>query len=403
MSMPASLELGNWESVRLVAGREMSVRFRSKGYRITTVVMVVILVALAIVMKLVSGSGGGGDTIGYTARDAVLAAQVKIAAESTGQSIQTQLVPSEAAGRDLVRNGKLDGLFVGDPTSVTVVVKQDIDTKTQAVLNTLASSVALQDQIRALHGDPTRVLSAAAAAKATVRPLEPPHTYQTQQLILGIIAGFLIYMSLMMHGQSVAQGVVEEKSSRVVELLLATVRPWQLMAGKVLGIGVVGLIQMIVIGAVGLVAGIATGVLPSVSAAVGTVIWLVVWYLIGFFMYAIVFAAMGALVSRQEEIPTVTFPALICVVIGWVVGISILPYDPGNTAATILSIIPMFAVVLMPMRLAIGGVPVWESALSVVLVLAMIPALIWLTARIYRNAVLRTGARVKLSQALSAA
>ena len=79
--------------------------------------------------------------------------------------------------------------------------------------------------------------------------------------MLGIIAGILIYLSLMLNGQSVAQGVVEEKSSRVVELLLATVRPWQLMAGKVLGIGVVGLLQIVVIGVAGVVAGLATGAL----------------------------------------------------------------------------------------------------------------------------------------------
>jgi ABC-2 type transport system permease protein len=92
----------------------------------------------------------------------------------------------------------------------------------------------------------------------------------------------------------VAQGVVEEKTSRVVELLLSTMRPWELMAGKVLGIGTVGLIQMVVIGGAGVAFGLATGVLTiSLSTAVGTVVWLIVWYLLGFFMYSIVFAALG--------------------------------------------------------------------------------------------------------------
>ena len=209
----------------------------------------------------------------------------------------------------------------------------------------------------------------------------------------------------MINGQSVAQGVVEEKTSRVVELLLSTIKPWQLMAGKVLGIGVVGLIQMLVIGVGGLVTVTATGALPdlSLSSAVGTVVWLIVWYLLGFFMYSIVFAALGALVSRQEDVGGATMPALMFVIAGYVIGISVLPSNPGNTFVEVLSVIPVFAPTLMPIRLAMGGVPVWEAALSVVLVVLMIPGLIWLAARIYRNAVMRTGAKVKLRDALRAA
>jgi ABC-2 type transport system permease protein len=208
----------------------------------------------------------------------------------------------------------------------------------------------------------------------------------------------------MFNGQAVAQGVVEEKSSRVVELLLATVRPWQLMAGKVLGIGVVGLIQILLIALAGVIAGLATKILTiSASAAAGTVIWLVVWYLLGFFMYAVVLAGLGALVSRQEDVGSAVSPALMFLIAGYVLGVSLLPSDPSNRLMEILSLIPAFAPTVMPMRLAMGGVPIWEAITSVVLVLALIPLLIWLAARIYRNAVLRTGARVKFSQALRAA
>ena len=131
----------------------------------------------------------------------------------------------------------------------------------------------------------------------------PPSPKHNQQIVLGIVAGILIYLALMLNGQAVAQGVVEEKSSRVVELLLATVRPWQLMAGKVVGIGIVGLIQVAVIGVAGVVAGFATGSLSiQASAAAGTIIWLVVWFLLGFVAYALAFAAVAALVSRQEDV-----------------------------------------------------------------------------------------------------
>ncbi len=219
--------------------------------------------------------------------------------------------------------------------------------------------------------------------------------------MLGIVAGILIYMSLLMNGQMVAQGVVEEKSSRVVELLLSTIRPWQLMAGKVLGIGFVGFVQMVVVGGVGIAAALGLDVLSiSTSAAIGTVVWLVVWYLLGFIVYSLVFAALAALVSRQEDVGGVITPALMFVIVGYVIGISVLPSDPDNTLAEVLSVIPVFAPTLMPMRLAMGGVPVWEAALSVGLVLALIPALVWLSGRIYANAVMRSGSRVKLRDAL---
>jgi ABC-2 type transport system permease protein len=219
---------------------------------------------------------------------------------------------------------------------------------------------------------------------------------------LGRAAGILIYLTLMIGGQLDAQGVVDEKSSRVVELLLATVRPWELMVGKVLGIGALGMIQIVLYGVVGVGLASALGTLTlSLGTAAGTVVWLIVWYLVGFVMYAFAFAAAGALVSRMEDAAGVIMPITSFVIVGYVVGISVLPSDPGNSFAEVLSIIPLFAPTLMPMRLAMGGVPAWEAILALVLALAMIPALAVLAGRIYRNAVIHIGARVSLRKALA--
>jgi ABC-2 type transport system permease protein len=318
--------------------------------------------------------------------------------------VTTRTVTDDAAGRADVANGKLDALLIGDGTQVSVVVKKDVNDKLKNVLHVLAGQLAFGQQITSLGGTPAQVQAAVASAPVTVTSLQTPHTFDAQSLVLGIIAGILIYLSLMLNGQSVAQGVVEEKSSRVVELLLATVRPWQLMTGKVMGIGIVGLIQIAVIGAAGVIAGLATGALNiSVSAATGTIIWLIVWYLLGFFAYALAFAAVGALVSRQEDVAGVVTPVLMFVIVGYVLGVSILPADPSSGLIEVLSMIPTFAPTLMPMRLAMGGVPAWEAVVAVGATLAVIPGLIWLSARIYRNAVVRSGARVKLSEAWRAA
>lgn len=400
MSMP-DVKLGSWEAVRLVAGREVTTKMRSKAFIITTIATVVLLSGFALVMKL--SSGGSDATVGVTQQTSGLAQPLRATSEAIGQNVDTIEI-GEQAGRDQVTAGDLDALLVGDGTSVQVVVEKDLDDQLGNALNVLARQLALDQAIEADGGDADAVNQAAASASVDVEPLEEPFPYQPEQLILGIIAGILIYMSLLLNGQMVATGVVEEKSSRVVELLLSTIRPWQLMAGKVAGIGFVGLIQMVVIGGVGLAVALGLDVLTiSVSAAVGTVIWLVVWYLLGFLLYSLVFAGLGALVSRQEDVGGVISPALMFVILGYVIGISILPADPGNTFVGILSIIPLFAPTLMPMRLAMGGVPVWEAVVSVGLVLIFIPMLVWLAGRIYSNAVMRSGARVKLRDALRAA
>ena len=395
--------MNTWGAIRLVAGREISTKLRSKAYLISTLVLVIAFVAFAVVMKLVGGSSSA-TTVGLTPPNSALAAPLEVSARALGETVETRQVPDDATARDDVSAGSLDAALTGDGSRVQVVVKKDLDDKLRSVLNVLGGKLALDQQITALGGDPAKVNAAVASAGVEVQPLEQPHQYNSQQLVLGIIAGVLIYLSLLLNGQGVAQGVVEEKTSRVVELLLATIRPWQLLAGKVLGIGAVGLLQMAVIGVVGIVAGLATGVLTiSVSAAAGTVIWLIVWYLLGFLMYSIVFAGLGALVSRQEEVSGAVGPALMFVIAGYVIGISILPSNPGSHLVEVLSVIPVFSPTLMPMRLAMGGVPAWEAGLSVLLVALLIPALVWLSARIYRNAVLRTGAKVRLREALTAA
>ncbi len=399
MSTP-DVRLSSWEAVRLVAGREVTTKMRSKAFIITTVATLVLLVGFSLVMKLI---GGGSDaTLGVTSQSGPLAEPIKVAARQVGQTVDVKTV-DENAGRQQVVDGSLDALVIGDGSDgkLRVVVKKDLDDNLHNALNVLAGQIALNKSITDLGGDPAQVRSEIANAQVDVEALEKPYPYQSAQLILGIVAGILIYMSLMLNGQMVAQGVVEEKSSRVVELLLSTIRPWQLMAGKVLGIGFVGFVQMVVIGGVGVAFALGLDVLSiSVSAAVGTVIWLVVWYLLGFIMYSLVFAALAALVSRQEDVGGVITPALMFVIVGYVFGISVLPSQPDSVLAEVLSVIPVFAPTLMPMRLAMGGVPVWEQVVSVGLVLALIPALVWLAGRIYANAVMRSGARVKLKDAL---
>jgi ABC-2 type transport system permease protein len=401
MSTPRTdIGYGSTQAIALTAGREIRTRLRAKAFRVMTLVMMGIVVAGVLILKFTSG-GGPDFTVGVTSQS--LAAPLAKTGEAFGETVEAKPVSTVDTGTAEVRKGKLDALLTTENGQMKVVVKKDIDAKLKGVVNAFAGQVALAQQITTLGGDPAKVSAAVSSAKAEVAPLEKPYPYDTSQLVIGIAAGVLVYMSLLITGQMVAQGVVEEKSSRVVELLLAAVKPWQLMVGKVVGIGAVGLIQMALIAVSGLVAGAATGLLPSIGDATASIIWLLVWFVLGFLAYALVFASMGALVSRQEDAASVVTPVLMFVIAGYVVGVSTLPTDPGNKLAEVLSILPPFAPTLMPMRLAIGGVPLWETLLSLVLMIAIIPGLVWLSARIYRNAIMRTGAKVKLRDALKAA
>jgi ABC-2 type transport system permease protein len=186
-----------------------------------------------------------------------------------------------------------------------------------------------------------------------------------------------------------------------VELLLAVLRPWQLMAGKIIGIGIVGLLQFAIIGGVGLAGALATDLLtlPPASAA-GTLVAALAWYAIGFFLFAAMLAAAAALVSRQEDVTSVVQPVMVAIAATFVVSIALLTDDPDDPLVEILSVVPPFSPVLMPARAALGSVPIWQTGVSVALAAAAVAALAWWGGKIYAYAVLRTGARVTLTEVL---
>jgi ABC-2 type transport system permease protein len=383
----------------LIANREIATRLRSKVFRIATVVSVLILVGIALVAKLAGGGGPSTLDVGVTTGASSLTGVLTSTAGTLNVAVRTHEV-GDAAGREQVRDGTLDALLATDATPIQVVVKTDLDEGLRSVLQLVAQRAALDQQVTALGGDPAKVAASISAAGVTVTALVPPKTSNSQQLALGIITSVLIYMALLLNGQAVAQGVVEEKTSRVVEIILATVRPWQLMVGKVLGLGIVGLIQVAVIAVSGVAVGLATGSLGiHLGAAIGTVIWLVVWFLLGYAAYSLAFAAVASLVSRQEEVASVVTPVMMLLIVGYVIGVSILPSNPDSGFVAVLSLIPIFAPTLMPVRLALGVVPAWQAAVALAGIIVIIPVLLWVASRIYSNAVLRSGARVRLRDA----
>jgi ABC-2 type transport system permease protein len=387
--------------VWLVARREITTRWAMKSFRITTVVLLLIVVGFPFLMKIIGGDSG--STVAFTPSAAAVQQPFVSVAGAVGQTVTVSTVES-AAGEQQLRDGSLDALVTGTPDALQVVVRKDLAPGLADAFAVLARQVALADQIDSLGGNPGTVAAAVDSATFGVRSLEPQSEFQTQRLVFGIIVGILVYMALMIYGQTVAQGVVEEKSSRVVELLLTTIRPWQLMLGKVTGIGLLGLGQLLVIAIAGVASGIATDTLTfPTNLAVGLTVSAVLWFLLGYLVYALMFAGLGALVSRQEDVGGVVAPALILIILPYVLGISVLPADPDSELMRWMSIVPFFAPTLMPMRVAMGVAPTWEVVLASALTVLLIVVLVWLAGRIYGNAVLRMGSRVRFRDALRAA
>ncbi|HWK92788.1 MAG TPA: ABC transporter permease [Luteimicrobium sp.] len=392
-----------WSTVRMVAGRELTTRLRSRAYVVTTLVMFVAVVVGGVVLHLAQGSSSA-TVVGLTPQTASLAQPLEASAKAAGEDVEVEQVTDDAAAKKGVEEGTLDAALTGDPASFTVVVKKELDTTGTAVLTSLRQQAALASAVQKLGGDPAQVSQQLSSATLDVTALEPQPTRDGAQIVAGYVAGILLFITLQTCAQLVAQGVVEEKSSRVVELLLATVRPWQLMAGKVLGIGVVGLIQVavVVLGGAGTAA--VLGLVDASDIDLGaTAAWSLVWFVVGFVMYSLALAALAALVSRQEDIGSVTAPVVMLMIVPYVIGISIAPWNPDSPIVQWLSYIPFCAPLVMPIRIALGTVETWQAVVSVLISLALVPALVWLAGRVYSNAVLRTGARVKLRDALRAA
>ena len=390
------------ETIRLVAGREITTRIRSKAFLWTTGLLVVAIVAGGVILDLALGSSSA-TSVAVTPQTEPLAQPLQAIARANDEAVRIVRVDNDAAAQAAVADEVADAALTGGPTDFTVVVRSQPDPNQYAMLTVLRQQAALSAAVTDLGGDPAQVAEQLARATVKIQALDPAPERDGGQIAAGYVAGILLFLALQTTAQLVSQGVVEEKSTRVVELLLSTIRPWQLMTGKVTGIGVIGLLQVVAV--IGAAAGtaLALGLLDTSSLDLGaTIAWALVWFVVGFITYSLALAALASLVSRQEDVASVTAPVLVLMVIPYMIGISIAPWDPTNPVVVALSFIPFAAPMVMPMRIALGTVETWEVILSLALSLALIPILVWGAGRIYSNAVLRTGARVRLREAFRA-
>jgi ABC-2 type transport system permease protein len=395
-SEPRVTDRGAW---RLVARRDFRVRLRDKGFLISTS----ITMAVFTVFILLRAFGGGGTptydlgTLGDGSRSiGDLAAR---AAPSPGVWIHVHAVADRAAASRALAAGTLDAVLIdGDRLLVQEQAPDPLRTAVQTAVVADRIGAALGDA--GLSGDAvSRVLSPSPVPVDALHPVDPD---RDANATVAFVAVLLLYGQLFGYGVWVATGVIEEKSSRVVEILLSTIRARQLLAGKIAGIGVLGLLQLLFIATYGIALAGLTGALEVPLHATGTAVLAVGWFVLGFAFYASLFAVAGSLVSRMEELQNAIVPLNLLILASFFVSIGAVQ-DPGSPLAVAASIVPFSSALAMPVRIALGSATGPQIVLALAVLIGSTLALIPLAGRLYAGAVLQTSGRVKLRDAWRAA
>lgn len=237
---------------------------------------------------------------------------------------------------------------------------------------------------------------AADGAEEAAETLEAD-TY-AQSLVLAYLLLFILYMALVLYGNMVATGVAEEKSSRIMEVMVSTVKPIQLMIGKIFGIGSLGLLQFVIWISTGILVatmknlGISLGSIP-----IGTLVWFALFFVLGYLFYAAIFAAGGAVVSRVEEVQQVNTLLMMGLVVGFIIAyMSFL--NPNGSLATVVSIIPFFSPMVMFARVALTNPPWIQIIVSLLLLILGTAVNTWIAAKIYRVGILMYGKRPRMKE-----
>ena len=208
----------------------------------------------------------------------------------------------------------------------------------------------------------------------------------------------LLYGAILLYGTWILTGITEEKTNRVVEVLLSTIRPWQILGGKIIGIGTLGIAQFAGTIVAALIAIEITGVFELPTLDAGAAATLVVWFVLGFLLFAVMFGAAGSLVSRSEDAQTVAFPMSMVAVVGFFLSIVALG-DPEGVAAVVGTFLPVTAPFVVPVRSALAAIPLWQYGAAIALTAGSIVGLVFVGGRIYAGALLRYGARVSVRDA----
>ncbi len=375
-------------AIRLVAMREILERGRSRSYILSLVFTVFLLVAGFVLPSLILGDQATRLAIVEPAPPAL-----KIALASAADAYDANLDISNLADRAAAEAALTDG-------SIDAALAVPADLSAPGELLVLEQA---DDQVRAITASAVVALRAAGVTPLLMPPsvtaLQPPTAEDTTALIFANAGIILMFIGIFTYGTWVLTGVVEEKQSRVVEVVLSTVRPRNLLIGKVLGIGILALAQLTVLVIAGVVAAQISGRLSLPATTVDAVAMLLVWFILGFAFYSTAMGCLGSLTSRMDEASNASMPVTMTATASYIASIVLVTQDPSGTLARVLTFLPPAAPMVVPLRTALGAIEPWEIALSIAVMVLSIWALFIVGGRVYAGAVLQTGGRIRLRDA----
>jgi len=363
-STPAPSTGSATSAVWLVAEREISSKLRSKAFLISTGIL--LLIALAgILIGGFTSKNPEATTVAVTGETASVVEALP--------NVKVTEVADRAEAEELLRSEEVEAAVLpGDgPLGYTVVALTDAP-------SSIVGGLSVSPDVEIL-------------LPATTNPL--------LRYFIAIGFGIVFLMAASTFGGTIAQSVVEEKQTRVVEVLLSAISARTLLAGKVIGNTILAMAQILALAAIATVGLIVTGQNEVLSSLGAPIIWFAVFFLFGFVLLASLFAAAASMVSRQEDIGSTTMPITMLVMAPYIL---VIVFNDNALVLTIMSYVPFSAPVGMPMRLFVGEAQWWEPLISLVILLASCVAAIAIGAKIYENSLLRMGRKLKLAEALRA-
>ena len=423
------------KKVWVIIKREYLVRVRTRAFVIGTIISPLLLLGLIILPTFLAERGGGGQrrvTVLDQSDDPLLFEAIKARVESNGADsgepgfgsattfvLNRQLLPRDQGPNDWIkRDSSLAGekaserayLILGpsvlDSAAAEYHAKNLSDFSIRALEESVSAAISERRLVRAGF-DATQISNYMKPVDMKKFKIdvsgESKEGGVRQDFMIAFALLFFLYITVLFYGLFVMRGVIEEKQSRIVEVLISSVRPTQMMVGKLIGIGLVGLTQ------IGIWA-LSTALLSSVGVAmfaapgarvpnvpVSLLVYFVLYFVLGFFLYATLYAAVGAIVSSEEDAQQVQFPVTMLLVVPMMI-FGLVMANPNSTASIVLSMVPFFAPTLMMLRIAVINPPVWQVILSMVIMLATIVGFLWVSAKIYRVGILMYGKRPNLAE-----
>jgi ABC-2 type transport system permease protein len=385
----------------VVAKRDFWVRLRDRGFVISTAITLVVL-SIFIVLRAYTGDDAPSFRLGIVEPGGAAvadAADVEAAAQRRGVQVTAVAYEDPDAAEQALRDGEIDAALVrGDDLEGRTSVPPELAQVVQDAMVRARIEAALDDA-RVPPSTIDELLNQPAIQVRTLEPVDPNRDANAGIAFIGVL---LAYGQLFGYGVWVATGVLEEKSSRVVEVLLSAIRPRQLLSGKIAGIGALGICQLVFIAAFAIGLALITGAIDLPATAIGTALIVLTWFIMGFAFYAGLFAVSGSLVSRMEELQNAMVPINLLIFASFFISIGALE-NPDSTLSVVASILPFSSALAMPVRIVLGSATPPQIVASIAALLTSTAITIPLSGRLYAGAILRTGARVKLKDAWRAA